>query len=72
MVPDTGVRTLADTVNAIGIGVIFLSVLQSTASLYIYDRIGNEELSGVFDKVSFAVISSVYVGLTLSIVGAAM
>ena len=72
MVPDSGVRTQADTLNAIGIGVIFLCVVQSAASLYIWDRMGNEALSKAFDKVGFAVIGSVYVGLTFSVIRAAV
>src|SRR5262249_20948446 len=38
LVPDTGVLVLADVINAVGIAVILLTVVQSTISLHMYSR----------------------------------
>jgi hypothetical protein len=55
LIPDTGTMTLADIVNGVGIAVILLSLVQSTISLYLFDRRGDEPLSRQFDKLSFAI-----------------
>ena len=47
--------TLTAMVNAIGLGTIFLTLVQSTISLYVLDTMGQETLRQFFDKVSFAV-----------------
>jgi hypothetical protein len=53
LIPDTGVMTLADIVNLIGIGSIFFTVVQSTLSLYLFDNQGKELLSRRLDMTSF-------------------
>jgi len=53
LVPDGGTLTLLDMVNGVGMITIFLTILQSTISLYIYDIQGNVALSRRFDRVSF-------------------
>lgn len=65
LVPDTGVMTLADVVNQVGIVTIFLSLMQSTISLYLYDRRGKERLSRLFDRVSFVIFLAGYTGINL-------
>ena len=55
LVPDTGVMTLADTVNHVGIVTIFLSLMQSAISLHLYERKGRKTLSRLFDRVSFVI-----------------
>jgi hypothetical protein len=67
LLPDSGAMTLTDMVNGIGMGVIFLTLLQSTISLYLYDRRGLEALSGLFDKVSFVVLAVVYIIINFAI-----
>ena len=52
LVPDTGVMTLADLVNQVAIVTIFLSLMQSAISLYLFERKGKEKLSRLFDRVS--------------------
>ncbi|MBI4522294.1 MAG: hypothetical protein HY695_00605 [Deltaproteobacteria bacterium] len=47
--------TLTDMVNGTGLVTIFLSLVQSTVSLYIFDTKGREKLSRLFDRVSFTV-----------------
>ena len=60
LVPDTGVMTLADTVNQVGILTIFLSLMQSAISLYLYERKGKKRLSRLFDRVSFVIFLAGY------------
>ena len=71
LVPDTGGLALADVLNAVGIGVILLTVVQSTASLYLYDRRGQQALSRAFDRVSFAVMLPSYALLNVALTWAA-
>jgi hypothetical protein len=46
---------LPDMINAIGLATIFLTLVQSTISLYILDTLGREKMRRLFDHVSFAV-----------------
>jgi hypothetical protein len=48
--------TLVSLINGIGLMTVFLTIVQSTISLYLYDSLGRESLSRVFDKVSLVVI----------------
>lgn len=57
MVTDTGVMTLMDLVNGFGMLTIFLTLVQSTTSLYLYDLRGKVEVSKVFDRVSFVIFT---------------
>ena len=56
LVPDSGVLTLMDMVNGFGIIIIFLTLVQSTVSLYLYDIRGEVALSRRFDQVSIVII----------------
>jgi hypothetical protein len=53
--------SLADMATGIGLMTIFLTLVQSAVSLYIFDTRGQEKLSKVFDKVSFVVLILGYV-----------
>ncbi|MFN2513177.1 MAG: hypothetical protein ABR568_17360 [Pyrinomonadaceae bacterium] len=65
LVPDTGVMTLADIVNHVGIATIFLSLLQSAFSLYLYEKRGKKIISRLFDRVSFVVFLAGYLLINL-------
>ena len=52
LIPDTGVMTLADIINGLAMATIFLTIVQSVVSLYLYDILEQEELSRRFDKWS--------------------
>lgn len=67
LVPDIGTMTLADMVNVVGIVTIFLTLLQSTISLYLYDRKGKEALSRLFDRVSFVVLLAGYLVINVAL-----
>ena len=60
LVPDTGVMTLADIVNQVGIVTISLSLMQSAISLYLYEMKGKKKLSRFFDRVSFVIFLAGY------------
>jgi len=53
MLPPAERISLIGMVNAIGLATIFLTLVQSTISLYILDTMGQEKLRRFFDKVSF-------------------
>lgn len=55
ILPRAQQATLADMVNVLGMVTIFLTLVQSTISLYLHDTMGLEKLSRFFDRVSFAV-----------------
>jgi hypothetical protein len=62
-VPDTGQLALADIVNSLGILTILVTLIESTVSLFLYERYGEKILSARLDRMSFAVILS---GFTLA------
>lgn len=55
MLPPVEGISLTAMVNMIGLATIFLTLVQSTISLYIEDSMGQEKLRRVFDRVSFIV-----------------
>jgi hypothetical protein len=67
ILPRAQQATLADMVNVLGLVTIFLTLVQSTISLYLHDTLGLEKLSRLFDRVSFAVffVGYVLVNITL-------
>lgn len=67
LLPDTGIMTLADTVNAISMIAIFLTLVQSTISLHIYDRMAQRKLSMIFDRISFIIFLITYTGINVAI-----
>jgi len=67
ILPDMGTLTLTDMINSLGIVTIFLTLLQSTISLYFYDHRGKRELSRLFDRVSFAACVVGYVACNVAL-----
>ncbi len=61
-VADNGSLSLLDIVNNVAMITIFLTLVASTISLYIFDIKGRVRLSDLFDQVSFYIIS---IGYTL-------
>ncbi len=60
-VPDSGVMTLLDMVNGFGMVLIFLTLVQSTVTLYLYDILDQKELSQKFDSVSKLVFAGGFI-----------
>jgi hypothetical protein len=65
ILPYTSRVGLPELVNAVGLGTIFLTLVQSTISLYIFDSLGREKLRRLFDHVSFVVFLAGVIGLNL-------
>jgi hypothetical protein len=63
--PPVGRFSLTAMVNALGLATIFLTLVQSTISLYIEDTMGREKLRRFFDQVSFAVFLIGYTATNL-------
>jgi hypothetical protein len=57
--------TLVQMINAVSLGTIFLTLVESAVSLYLFDSMGRERYSRLFDRVSFAVLGIGYVVLNL-------
>ena len=70
-VPDNGVLTLADNVNAIGIIAILIVLIQSTISMYIYEQLENPAFARVFDRISVVLIAILYVVINVALPNAA-
>jgi len=51
----------------LGLATIFLTLVQSTISLYQYDTMGLEKLSRLFDRVSFTVFLVGYVAVNIAL-----
>lgn len=56
LVPESGTLTLMDMVNGMGILIIFITLIQSITSLYIYDTLQNIKLSKLLDVISFIIL----------------
>ena len=69
--PRSQQATLSDMINVIGLATIFLTLVQSTISLYQYDSRGLEKLSRLFDRVSFAVLLVGYAFVNIALPWAA-
>lgn len=63
LMPKTGIMTLADIINDIGLLIILVAILASIISLYLYRTRGKEELSRikVFDRLSFVLLVIIYI-----------
>jgi len=64
--------SLIGMVIGVGVMTIFLTLVQSTLSLYIYDSLGRERLSRFFDAVSFGVMFACYAIVNIILPRAAM
>lgn len=67
MVPDSGILTLMDLVNGVGAITIFLSLVGSTISLYLYDIRGEEALSRAFDRLVLVIFTVGYTVINVMI-----
>lgn len=67
LLPQSDRLTLADMVNATGLVTIFLILVQSAIGLYIFDSMGRERLSRLFDRVSFAAFLLGYTAVNVAL-----
>ena len=63
--PDTGVMTLMDFVNLLGLVTIFLCMIQTVISSRI--AASDKDFSRRFDKLSFGLIAFIYFGLNIAL-----
>lgn len=68
MQPVVNYVTLADSINLIGIITIFLTMVESSISFYMYDNQGKKDLSRRFDNYSAIALVSCYIFINLLIV----
>lgn len=59
--------TLAQMINGVGLVTIFLTIVQSAVSLWIFDSMGRERLSRVFDRVCFAMFLAGYLAVNIAL-----
>lgn len=72
LVPETGDFSLADVVNGLGILTIMVTLVESTISLYLYDRCGEKVLSAKLDHMSFGILVVGFVVVNAALVVAAL
>lgn len=65
--PPANRLALTDMVNLAGMVTIFLVMVQSVISLYLYDTLGRERSSRLFDRISFALLLFGYAALNLTL-----
>jgi hypothetical protein len=70
-VPDTGQFALADVVNALGILTILVTIIESTISLYLFDRRDEQALSRKLDNAAFGIMLPCFLGVNLLLLIAA-
>ena len=66
MIPYSSKLGLPELVNAVGLATIFLAVVQSTTSLYIFDSLGRERLRRFFDHISFVAFLIGFIAVNLA------
>jgi hypothetical protein len=71
LIPKTGIMTLADMVNNLGLLLILITIIESTISLYIYDIKGEKQLSKKLDRFSFITLIIIYIIVNAIIIIAA-
>ena len=72
MLPNTGVMSLADVINMVGISTILITLVASAISLYVYEKRGKHVLSHRFDRISFYIMLAGYVCLNIALPVAAV
>ncbi len=71
LMPKTGIMTLADMVNDLGLLLILITLIESTISLYLYGIKGEKVLSILLDRISFILLLIIYIVANIAIMAAA-
>ncbi len=71
LIPKTGVLTLADMVNDLGLLVILITLIESTISLHIYLVNDEKNLSRKLDRYSFIALLLIYIIVNAAIITSA-
>ena len=67
IIPDTGIATLADVINGIGVGIIAVIMFQTIISNHFYEKRKQDVFSDVFDDLTFVLLMGLYIWLNISI-----
>ena len=67
ILPYGNAPTLTDAINFVSLLTIFLILVQSVVSLYIYDTLGREQQSILFDRISLVIFLVGYLALNVSL-----
>lgn len=67
LVPESGSMTLMDMVNGVGMATIFITLVQSTISLHLYDIREEHALSKAFDRLSLILIATGFTTINILI-----
>jgi hypothetical protein len=67
LVPESELLTLMTMVNGIGMLTIFLTLVQSAISFYLYDTRERVRLSQVFDRMSFVIFLAGFLAINISL-----
>lgn len=70
LIPKTGIMTLADMINDLGLFIILLAILESIISLYLYRAHGKKVLHRIkiFDRLSFVALTMIYITVNTAII----
>jgi len=64
-IPQVGMITLMDMINSVGLITVFLTAVQSTMALHLYELWKNATLSRWFDRISLAIFSIGYLVINI-------
>lgn len=67
IVPETGIATLADVINGIGVATIAVIMFQTIISQHFYEKQKQEDFSSIFDDLTFILLIGIYIWLNISI-----
>jgi hypothetical protein len=67
IVPETGIATLADVINGIGVASIAVIMFQTIISQHFYEKQKQEDFSSLFDDLTFVLLIGIYIWLNISI-----
>ncbi len=71
LIPKTGVMTLADMVNDLGLILILMTLIESTISIYLYQKKDEDLLSKKMDMITLIILFFAYIIINAVIVAAA-
>jgi len=67
IVPDTGIATMADVIDGIGIVTISIIIFQTVISQYFYEKQKDETFSDAFDYVTFVLLIGMFIWMNIAI-----
>jgi hypothetical protein len=65
LIPKTGILTLADMVNDLGLILILVTLTESVISLYLYEKKGEKKLARTMDKISIVLLLLIFITINV-------